>query len=104
MKHTPGPWNTEYATGNNFTNAHWRIYGLGSVQNGAFRNWIATTTPHNQAKENARLIAAAPELLEALRQTCMVLRVAPINWTKNIAVVDALKQADDAIAKATGGE
>jgi len=49
-----------------------------------------------EARSNARLIAAAPEMLEALRDCRRALEIA--NFTQELAVVDA------AIAKATGGQ
>src|SRR5258708_5011176 len=68
MKHTPGPWSvgdgsaeSMYA-GSNIVQAH-------RPDSAALFN-LADVNIHFEAEANARLIAAAPELLEALRQ-CM---------------------------------
>jgi hypothetical protein len=65
-KHTPGPWN--------LGNTHDREYMILSYQGPATiqiaqiagRNFKGTLTPEGEA--NARLIAAAPQLLEALQR------------------------------------
>ena len=82
-KHTPGPW---FAEGKEVYNSR----DIGGV-------WVAETLVHNlaTAKADARLIAAAPELLEALERarTFMVNRYAtPIE----------LSTIDAALAKARG--
>ena len=82
-KHTPGPWKINW----------------GAYQDG-------------ETKANARLIAAAPELLEELRKSydaiCDVLRplsTAEIKECWQYAELDAARtSARAAIAKATGGE
>jgi len=53
-----------------------------------------TTPQHDDVMANARLIAAAPELLEALKAARDDLRVAGFNST--------VSMLDEAIAKATG--
>lgn len=62
MKHTPGPW-IEGRLGN------FRIYGPPNI--GRESGPIAESLPVNDTEKqraNARLIAAAPELLEALEE------------------------------------
>jgi hypothetical protein len=87
-KHTPGPWviNDLYAE----TEIH------GPQNSGAMiavmRPWGMASDEPNPQHANARLIAAAPELLEALQG---VLRVAD-------RATDEFDAARAAIAKATG--
>lgn len=64
MNHTPGPWDTSLST--RTTHAH---YVGKRAPNGSLDMVCDLTDscfPHN-AKANARLIAAAPELLEELK-------------------------------------
>ena len=62
MKHTPGPWQTTHLReGINHINR----FRIGT---GEFGVIAVTACDHSeQAEPNARLIAAAPELLEALK-------------------------------------
>ena len=88
-KHTPGPWRTEPAP----HRSHWI---LGSVP-------VALTVEPSEA--NARLIAAAPDLLAALRD--MIDRYARAMKDSGVshypeAMVE-IRSARAAIAKATGG-
>jgi hypothetical protein len=90
-KHTPGPWRTD-------------------VRDPAFVNYDVRTDdtiictmgiemPTEEEAANARLIAAAPELLEALEK----LEHTALFW-KDMGVnisIDQLKQAREAIDKAT---
>ena len=80
-KHTPGPWHTA---------------GDQGVQIRSQRDQIAKvwTMRGNEWKANARLIAAAPELLEALKAVLA-------NSLDSKGLADAHKQARAAIAKAT---
>lgn len=93
-KHTPGLWEER-------ADAHGRgrIYAGGA--------WIATTwlapgdgnnSPQLPALANARLIAAAPDLLEALYTAEALL------LSMGMQLSDAYQQIDAAIAKATGGQ
>jgi len=106
IKHTPGPWsfdeNQHLAAGN-------RSYGiltLAPAFNSDNEDWpyhprVACvqvghgSAPKEIAKANARLIAAAPELLQALKSAEIVLS----EKSPNGAV---LKEIRSAIAKATG--
>ncbi|WP_162405132.1 hypothetical protein [Pseudoxanthomonas jiangsuensis] len=85
MKHTPGPW---FASG--------RYIGTFNHKSaiGECRSASGCWSDDEPASANARLIAAAPELLEAL---IGVLRVAD-------RATDEFDAARSAIAKATGGQ
>jgi hypothetical protein len=81
MRHTPGPWRTD------------RPYDAPSIYviagEGATLTRVASVRDAHKA--NARLIAAAPELLEALQGLVLAL---PAGWS--------MQAARAAIAKATG--
>jgi len=91
-KHTPGPWKTEQSSRTD-------IYIISqSVE--ARNKWVATACNHEfhpteennkRNQYNARLIAAAPDLLEALRFCA-----------GTSYIDDAHRVAQQAIAKATG--
>lgn len=61
MKHTKGPWNVE--------KVHYRHAVVDDAQSGEWK-LIAETT----SRENASLIAAAPEMLEALEVSIATMR------------------------------
>lgn len=85
VKHTPGPWKVE---GSIYKHMHSEIV---SAMPGAERG-ISQVWKHDNAMADARLMAAAPDLLEALialRADCMGM------------VPDCAEQVDAAIAKAT---
>ena len=87
-KHTPGPWHGETITGRHKV---WADRGLNEDQ-----AVIATV----DTSANARLIAAAPELLEALNGFEPVDVVNFARWMERYQVV--MNNARAAIAKATG--
>ena len=94
-KHTPGPW---YATGKLTRYVEARIDG-GLIQEVAACGPTKADGGYGPQQEaNARLIAAAPELLEALTDC-----VEHMHWTQPQGEA-ALKKAKAAIAKATGGD
>ena len=86
-KHTPGQWNNDCS--GNITHQ--------DGQPIAFVNWTA----YDAGQENARLIAAAPDLLDALR-ICATQSTGP-DWTPEQALAFIKQHARAAIAKATGG-
>ena len=99
MKHTPGPWEvSEEWHGDLYIDSY--IEGEGDTALAKIVNNVCKT---DQAEANARLIAAAPDLLEACKEALNVLE----DW-------DDLNQPDDgpewlfvtamkdAIAKAQG--
>lgn len=94
-QHTPGPWKAWQNTSEVGTN-YWRfrtaseMYGLQDNLGGYC------------GEANARLIAAAPELLEALETLNLVIGLTPIAGNKD-ALQDACDIAREAIAKAKGG-
>ena len=85
ITHTPGPW--------------YKTEGLISDSNGVH---IATAcdTRYENAEANARLIAAAPDLLEALKGINKRLH----NMMGDIELRQMERIAQQAIAKAEGGE
>ena len=97
-KHTPGPWLTHpWSWGND---PRWRVIRLGSSGGSP---GLAVIHPRpgmkpGEAAANARLIAAAPELLEALIDV-----IALYQWKKPGfgEATDHVKAARRAIAKAT---
>ena len=93
-KHTPRPWRVQ-ATGHSFVvEEHTHTEAISVDANGNPCRWSEYT------EANARLIAAAPELLEALQRLsaqCERLRMA---WQLES---DAERNARVVIAKAIGG-
>ena len=95
MKHTPAPWKVMPAQKGK----------LGGIEVTTDKPWLIRDLicmmPHGpeqaQAEANARLIAAAPELLEALRE---IVKAHDINMGKS-AVQLRIDLAREAIAKAT---
>jgi hypothetical protein len=93
-KHTPGPWQVgEYSDG----------VGVGA----GFRVALMTGGERYRDKANARLIAAAPELLDALQKAVGALEFSR-DYHKDLGnedqafAQDMLDAALKAIAKATG--
>jgi hypothetical protein len=91
-KHTPGPWEI----GPDFDNDGTREVPIGHRLKSGFVLTVAVALGGLKGQqENARLIAAAPELLEALRDTLDALEC----WTGSDSRID---KARAAIFKATG--
>ena len=98
-KHTPGPWLIEaqnchsgdIATVHN-TDEKWvTIYAP---------HWMETGMDEKEQSANARLIAAAPDLLEALKKISAIEnKMYGADWEE---IEEARDIADAAIAKATG--
>ena len=93
QQHTPGPW--AYIVPDGYVVRHPQIYSdFGPVANAT---WLGENKL-DQLKSNARLIAAAPDMLEALEE--IVSAADGDGWSQ----LDAdLRKARAAIAKATGG-
>lgn len=83
-KHTPGPWHITVGA----------AYRQIEAVDGTLICFAASNNWANKA--NARLIAAAPDLLQALKAALTVLPDSVGDFDYNAAV--------DAVAKATGGE
>jgi hypothetical protein len=109
-KHTPGPW-----TINRTSERHGqRPYGISAGKRGPtpknIVNWGGMAAPASQESEaNARLIASAPDLLEALRQLLgnAIIARHQLKNTEDASLVgsalwDTIGQAEEVIRKATG--
>ena len=97
-KHTPGPWVEDGQTG-----SVWQGPGPVDRKNGLRIAVVDISTDRaEEDRANARLIAAAPELLAA----CKVLvdaRMGPMGLSRN-HLARGMDLALAAIAKATGGD
>jgi len=95
MKHTPGPWEVE-GEGQN-------VVGILAVGD---EHYIAKLSGWVQPRQdaNARLISAAPALLESCRHLCETLRpyIMSLGVKKGYSEMVALAEANKAINKATG--
>ena len=117
-EHTPGPWMTpHFADDNHRCNCHYVLsdhqWGMGSIatvhSQCEKREDSEHYEPVERAKANARLIAAAPELLAALElfDRCAY-PVAPMinprghNWMPEKSLDYALEQARLSLARANG--
>lgn len=100
-KHTPGPWMCRaYPQVVDLPKASKMIVIESDDENsyhiGFACSWIDNPETAKEAMANARLIAAAPDMLEALIDVRRALELA--NFTGELAVVDA------AISRAKGGD
>lgn len=97
-KYTPGPWEAEFGETYNVRDAGGGrlamltnlkgAYGMGGRRNG------------DEVAANARLIAAAPDLLEALQG--LLAKCAADGWWLKADVIREMDATSAAIAKATG--
>lgn len=94
MKHTPGPWRIGTAPPNG-------EQAIGTIR--GMMVAVATTGVgmENETLANARLIAAAPDLLDALH--AVLSDYMAVHGVGDLEVQPALFQAHAAIDKATGG-
>ncbi len=98
IQHTPGPWTTQQSSRTEI----YIVANSAEVKN----KWVATSCNHEfhpteeeneRNKANARLIAAAPEMLEVLQGFQKA-------WAENrLLTSDEAANIRAAIAKATGG-
>lgn len=86
-KHTPEPWRLNLRYGKPFS-----VYGPDNL---AIASWQNVKRSDDEIAANARLIAAAPTLLDLLSR---VVKACGVNH-----LPDLKKECLDAIAKATGG-
>lgn len=103
-KHTPGPWVLKHISGSNFACQRFEIRGMFGGKPGVapiFNRDLSSIDGVNIccSPHDARLIAAAPELLEALDRL--------VKWGQAQKTADgsgfhSLEQAREAIAKARG--
>ncbi len=91
-KHTPGPWRASEL-------------GVLSDKLTSYGNWYVCSLidPDNEEhKANARLIAAAPELLDVAREAAEWLDLLKQNYPDMAGLVRACRQARDLIARIEG--
>ena len=93
-KHTPAPWFIDSSWGPTDSHPDWRAI-VSCFDDGCHRMSVSG----HIGEANARLIAAAPDLLEALE-----LAVEVIEATGPAAYHDAERQIRAAITKAKGGQ
>lgn len=113
-KHTPGPWRTLAKNPRKIVTAETRhtivasCYTDASNGPGLRTKQSAGSPPREDAEANARLIAAAPELLEALESCRLYIEgVAEFNGlaiTGPGTLAKTVNEARAAITKATGKE
>ena len=96
-KHTPGPWEVHYSPHHFF-----EIFAAAASR--TITNVPTHMTDGAVQEANARLIAAAPELLEALAGLRASIGRMPADMSRPgwCEIVTALFEADAAIAKAKG--
>jgi hypothetical protein len=94
MSHTPGPWAVREAEGD-------ELYEVYREAGGELIAYAAATA---KQRVNARLIAAAPELLRELKLMLSLWENASSNYWHAKEYMDMGDPARAAIAKAEGGE
>lgn len=90
-KHTPGEWRTSYT----------RDGKAILINKGRVAEVYSDDIDEDEAEANARLIAAAPDLLGALEAVKFILRITP-EINKQKAFINLISDIDTAIAKARG--
>ena len=110
-KHTPGEWFIEKELPTEHPGIESNVFGKfvsvviwGNAEDTNDDSGVRGRTPE-EAMANARLIAAAPELLEALEKCASVIGAPQEgNWATDDEVNDAYDRAGAAIAKAKGDQ
>lgn len=97
-KHTQGPWKTFWSYGNTDTHRIYKGHSADICETIASVNAFAPTDGdmEQESKANVRLIAAAPELLEALEEV--------MSGNTNGVNICSVVKARAAIAKAKGSQ
>lgn len=99
-KHTPGPWSCFHMPG---TTSPWWTIRDGRNIYVAEVDWVDHAVLVEEAEANARLIAAAPELLEAAKGLEQALRLYSGRSHRDHTITgNAVQAVIDAIAKAEG--
>ena len=105
-KHTPGPWsitNTIMGSVDPVTLPSSVIAPpYGSVDTICVFSFMTKKKPHDEQQANARLIAAAPDLLAALRLLLDGLQTYAPEFLHGLPKADYIRAARAAIAKAEG--
>jgi len=103
QKHTPGPWRMDRNNTHSGTIA--TVHGCKNADWADIWAPDASTADEEEQESNARLIAAAPDLLEVAQGTLRLLHLMDGQWPGTLAI-DARairEQAEAAIAKVKGG-
>ena len=105
-KHTPGPWKADLCLEGWGIHEVQRADGAGIARLAEMQTAFAPDDKEGIA--NALLIAAAPDLLEALRAARRAMQEAEVAWCDGtpsapVELLNAISDAQAAIAKATGG-
>lgn len=104
-EHTPGPWETDKTHKT-------RVYakdrpgfrGFYRVGDAYFSSaGLANTPSHKEAVENAKMFAAAPDLLKALEEAKPAVEQLCVGQIAENECWNVLKRIEAAIAKAKGG-
>ena len=104
-KHTPGPWSYETREPCGDTSRGWIVTDPQSDNNDVLAHVDNENTREElgqSAEVNARLIAAAPDLLEALINTLSSFKSQVGRYTTDTIAIAVIKQAEAAIARAEG--
>lgn len=99
-RYTPGPWACTFDESRRSFDIHQQD-GAPFTHHSSDVATVLTSDPTDVLEANARLIAAAPELLEALEAMDEAFRVDQTKLT--LAQVSAVRAMGAAIAKAAGG-
>lgn len=101
-KPTPGPWVVDSAEALNVRAPHGGI--VAQLHHLKGRHGMGGRLPNDEAFANARLIASAPELLAACRTVLMLRQLGGMMPGVREVIDVAIRQAEEAIAKATGSD
>ena len=100
LHHTPGPWIIAHSKGE-FDNSYWigpeRHFTIAKVEHGAADEEYGG--PEAELA-NARLIAASPEMLEALRASRAIFTSILRNVAESIVIAEQVAIIDAVLAKA----